>query len=118
MSTSEWSLGGYPLGASDDPQAPYNRTEELVDVEVTVSVTYSKILKVRVEKGYTNKTLKDAIEEMEILPKNILEKKADEIQEDIDMNDWLFTGSDLQSIKQEIALLRGWHEDELEVIED
>ena len=44
MCTSN-SLGGYPLGAENDPRAPFNeKPKKKVLVNVTISVTYSKTL--------------------------------------------------------------------------
>lgn len=37
----------YPLGAANDPNAPYNQSEpEEMEIEVTVSITLSKTMKV------------------------------------------------------------------------
>ena len=45
-----WSTGGYPMGAENDPNAPYNQEENPeVEVEVTVSVTYHKTFKIKVK---------------------------------------------------------------------
>lgn len=118
MASYMCSLGGYPLGARDDPRAPYNeKPEERVNIEVTISVTYSKTLKVLINKDHTNSDLKDAIVELGILPKQVLEEKAEALQEDIDSGGWDFTGYQLDAIKKAISNLYGWHEDEFEVIE-
>lgn len=44
------STGDYPLGASNDPRAPYNEIENPeVEVEVCVSITMHKTFKVKVK---------------------------------------------------------------------
>lgn len=47
------SLGDYPLGARDDPNAPYNEVDNPeVEIEVCVSITLHKTFKLKV-KDYT-----------------------------------------------------------------
>ena len=57
-------MSDYPLGAKYDKNAPYNqpipRKEE---VEVCVSVTYHKTLKVTVKEDYDNVDLNNAAQE-------------------------------------------------------
>lgn len=44
------SLGGYPMGAQNDPNAPYNEKENPeIEVEVTVSITLSKTFKIKTD---------------------------------------------------------------------
>ena len=111
------SLGGYPLGAENDPRAPYNeKPKKKVEVDVTVSVTYSKTLKVVIEEGYELPDLIEAVQEMKVLPNDILKERVDALNEDLETNDWLLTGKRLDEIKQDIKRCSPWHEDELEVI--
>lgn len=93
----------YPLGA-DNPDAPWNQEENPErEIEVTVSVTLSKTIKVKVsdyeitdsgkdEDGeyfedidYSNCNLKDAVEEQIALPQNayIYVKSKPEVHEDL-----------------------------------
>lgn len=56
-----------PLGAENDPRAPWNEPEpKLIDLEVEVVVTISKKIKVQMDDGYTNSdlynTLKDYVD--------------------------------------------------------
>ena len=74
MTMCIYSNGGYPLGAQNDPRAPYNQKEEKVKVNVTVSVTYSTQVEVEVEKGYSYPELREAVKELDILPNDILKK--------------------------------------------
>ena len=111
------SLGGYPFGAENDPRAPYNeKPKEKIEVNVTVSVTYSKTLKVVIEEGYELPDLIEAVQEMKVLPNDILKERVDALNEDLETDDGLLTGKRLDEIKQDIKRCSPWHEDELEVI--
>ena len=111
------SLGGYPLGAENDARAPYNeKPKKKVEVNVTVSVTYSKTLNVIVEEGYELPDLIEAVQEMKVLPNDILEEKAEALNEDLETYDWMLGSVGLAGLKSEIERCRPWHEDELEVI--
>ena len=53
-----------PLGAENDPRAPWNQPEpELIDLEVEVVVTISKKINVQIEDGYTNLDLYDTLKD-------------------------------------------------------
>jgi len=111
------STGGYPLGAADDPSAPYNeKPKKKVKVNVTVSVTYSKTLNVVVEEGYELPDLIEAVQEMKVLPNDILEERMEALNEDLESNNWLLGSIGLAGLKSDIERHRPWHEDELEVI--
>ena len=111
------SLGGYPLGAAEDPRAPYNeKPKKKVEVNVTISVTYSKTLNVIVEEGYELPDLVEAVQEMKVLPNDILEERVKALNEDLENNDWMLGSIGLARLKSEIERCRPWHEDELEVI--
>lgn len=114
------SLGGYPLGAANDPRAPYNQKRpEKIKVKVTVSVTYHKDFEVEVEEGYTDKDLRDAIEEMKVLPNDILAEKHKRLRKFIKKRE---KGADQEYMKYLRKLIaerdscKPWIEDELEVI--
>ena len=71
------NLGDYPLGAKDDPRAPYNeKTLPEKEIEVLVSITLSKSFKIKVsdysiiddELDFSNTNLKEAVEEQIVLP--------------------------------------------------
>ena len=119
MDPSTNSLGGYPPGAENDPRAPYNeKPKKKVEVNVTVSVTYSKTLNVVVEEGYTNIDLIEAVEEMGILPNDILKGKHTELRNYIKRNeDKLDAKYKAKLIKKRDAC-KPWDEDELEVIDN
>ncbi len=115
----ENSLGGYPLGAQYDKRAPYNQPEpKKVKVNVCISVTYSKSVDVIVDENYTNEDLRDAVEDMGILPNYILQECQNELIADLEENNWLTKQYDLESLKSEIQRHTPWHEDEFEVIEN
>lgn len=62
------NLGDYPIGAKDDPRAPWNQKEQKVNV--TVSITLSKELKVTVPKGFTDADLREAAKAQLPIAKN------------------------------------------------
>lgn len=62
-----FSTGDYPLGARDDPRAPYNQPPD-VEVEVCVSVTYHADVKVKVPPDYEDTDLKEAVRNQITLP--------------------------------------------------
>lgn len=71
------SIGGYPLGAQYDPNAPYNEKPlPEKEVEVLVSITLSKTFKIKVSNysevngklDFSDTDLKSAVEEQIVLP--------------------------------------------------
>ena len=117
----ENSLGGYPLGAANDPNAPYNRKEpELIKVKVTVSVTYSKEFEVEVEEGYTDKDLRDAVQDLGVLPNDILQEEHVRLRKFIKKRENVMREPEYAKYKRKLIAKRDkckpWHEDELEVI--
>ena len=53
-----------PLGAENDPTAPWNEPEpKIVDVKVDIDVIISKKMTIRMEEGYTNYSLYNALRE-------------------------------------------------------
>lgn len=114
-----FSNGGYPLGADEDPKAPWNEKEpEKIKIKVCVSVTYSKSVEVIVPKNYERADLIEAVESMGILPNTILKEHQDELIESKQDNTWLTAGLDFSSLQEDIRRHEPWHEDELEVVED
>lgn len=87
-------------------------------VKVTISVTYSKSLEVILEEGYERKDLFECVEDMRILPNDILQEKYNELTADLQDNSWLTEGKDLSLLQKDIERHTPWHEDELEIIED
>lgn len=55
------SLGGYPLGADQDPRAPWK--EEDVFVDATVSITYHKTIRVKLNEHYDTPDLYNAAQD-------------------------------------------------------
>lgn len=108
----------YPLGA-DNPDAPWNQEENPErEIEVTVSVTLSKTIKVKVsdydiinsgkdedgeyfeEVDYSNCDLKSAVEGQIVLPQKAWDYIAPKTNEDV----------------KAIFDLKGWNVDDFEVI--
>lgn len=113
------SNGGYPLGAQNDPRAPYNQKEpDPVKIKVCVSVTYSKSVEVIVPKYYEREDLIEAVEDLGILPNAILKEHQEELIASKEDNTWLTNGLDFGTLQDDIKRHEPWHEDELEVIED
>ena len=116
--------GGYPPGAEFDPRAPYNQVDlPEKEIEVTVSITLSKTIKVLVndyevdvdadEDGmyqtydFSNCDLQGAVEKQYPTPDKILDclgEFADRYPDDVYPN-----------YKAEV--FKGWNVDEMEVIE-
>lgn len=113
--------GYYPPGAEHDPKAPYNEVETPErEIEVTVSVTLSKTVKIKVsdyeivdsgkdEDGeyfedidYSNCDLKSAVESQVVLP-----HKA-----------WDYIAPKSKKETNAIFDLKGWTVDDFEVIEE
>lgn len=94
--------GNYPVGTEYNPDAPWNQEEQPErEVEVTVSVTLSKTMKVKVndyvirdidEYGvpdidYYSCNLNDAVKEQHILPQNA-SKYINDSDIANDLNNW------------------------------
>lgn len=99
------SLGGYPLGAENDPRAPYNEKENPeIEIKVCVSITLHKSFKIKV-KDY-----------------NILAEGKDEDGDYFCDRD--FSSCNLyEAARNQLDLstpseANGWTEDEFEVIEE
>lgn len=110
-------MDNYPPGAANDPRAPYNQCENPeVEVEVTVSITLSKTVKVLVtdydliddvdedgavfERDFSNTNFLAAVEEQVILPQ--------------DASLYVDVGSNLKAAND----LSGWHVDEIECVKE
>ena len=102
--------GYYPPGAEFDPNAPYNQKElPEKEIEVTVSITLSKTVKIKVSDytiysieadngkcfddiDYSDCDLKGAVKDQIILPQNaynyIIPKSNKEVQAISDLKEW------------------------------
>ena len=111
------SLGDYPLGAANDPRVPYNQKENPeVEINVTVSVTLSKTVKVKVndyevlaegkdedggyfvDRDFSNTDLISAVEDQIVLPQ--------------DASLYIDIGTNQKAVND----LSGWNVDEMECI--
>lgn len=115
------STGGYPLGAQYDPNAPYNKKElPEVEVEVLVSMTLSKTVKVKI----SDYTIKDSgkdedgdyFETLDFSDSNLKEAVENQIVLPDKAYNWVtpFTLVDANARKD----LENWNIDEFEVILD
>lgn len=111
------SLGGYPLGADQDPRAPWKQKDpEKIKVKVTVSVTYHKDFEVEVEEGYTDADLREAIEEMDVLPNCIITEEHTRLRRFIKLNENKLDQKLKATLIEKRDRYKPWIEDELEVI--
>ena len=113
--------GYYPPGAEHDPNAPWNQVDNPErEIEVTVSVTLSKTVKIKVsdyqitdsgkdEDGeyfedidYSDCDLKGAVEEQIVLPQEA----------------WDYIAPKSKKETQAIFDLKGWNVDDFEVVND
>lgn len=123
--------GYYPPGAEFDPNAPWNQVD-LPDkeIEVTVSMTLSKTVKITVndyevdegmdEDGYycsydySNCDLNGAVEEQVVLPQNLAEYIERMFNQDLNLK----AAGMPRYLKNAIEDCKGWTVDEMEVIEE
>lgn len=113
------NLGDYPLGADYDPNAPWKDSENPeVELDVVVSVTLSKTVKVKVtdylitdegvdedgkyycDRDYSDCNLLAAVEEQIVLPQHA--------------SLYVDVGKNLKAAND----LSGWHVDEIECIRE
>lgn len=123
--------GYYPPGAEFDPRAPWNEVEyPEKEIEVTVSVTLSKTVKVLVndynveedadEDGrhlsydFSECDLNKAVEEQVVLPQNLAEYTERMFNHDLNLK----AAGMPKYLKDAIEDCKGWTVDEMEVIEE
>ena len=113
------STGGYPLGAQYDPRAPYN--QEILpemEVEVLVSVTLSKTVKIKVS-DYSRKTIMDEdgpYDTIDLSDTNLKEAVENQIVLPNNAHKWVIP-FDIKYGKTK-SDLEGWNVDEMEVIRE
>lgn len=111
------STGDYPLGAANDPNAPYNETENPeVELSVLVSVTLSKVVKVKV-KDYD--IVEEGVDEedhyycdMDFSDTNLLATVEKQVVLPQDASLYVDVGSNLKAADD----LSGWNVDEMECV--
>lgn len=123
--------GGYPPGAEFDPRAPWNEVEYPdKEIEVTISVTLSKTVKVMVDDyeveedadedgrylsyDFSNCDLHKAVEDQVVLPQNLAE--FTERMFDHDLN--LKAAGMPRYLKEAIKDCKDWSVDEIEIIRE
>lgn len=110
--------GYYPPGAEHDPKAPYNEVETPErEIEVTVSVTLSKTVKIKVSDYEIIDSGKDEDGEHfeDIDYSNCDLKKAVEEQITLPQDGYLYVRGDHEDCRL-IEDLTGWNVDDMEVI--
>lgn len=119
--------GYYPPGAEFDLNAPYNQ-ESLPkeEIEVTISVTLSKTVKVKVNDYKVEKSgvhtsydfsgcdLYKAVEEQVVLPQNLSRFTEEIFNHDLNLK---AVGMS-KYLEEAIEDCKGWYVDEFEVIKD
>lgn len=118
----------YPMGA-DTPDAPWNQVElPEQEIEVTISVTLSKTVKVRVDDysietgedeggpytfyNYSDCDINKAVEEQIVLPQNLAEFTEKMFNHDLELK----SAGMPKYLKNAIADCKNWSVDDLEVI--
>ena len=89
---------------------------EKIKVKVTVSVTYHKDFEVEVEEGYTDADLREAIEEMDVLPNCIIAEEHTRLRRFIKLNENKLDQKLKATLIEKRDRHKPWIEDELEVI--
>lgn len=115
------SIGGYPLGAQYDSNAPYNKSNiPEREIEVLVSITLSKTVKIKVS-DYTIKDsgkdeYGDYFETLDFSDSNLKEAVENQIVLPQEAHKWVtpFTLVDANAKKD----LENWNIDEFEVIKE
>ena len=121
--------GGYPPGAKYDSNEPYNQVDlPEREIEVTISVTLSKTVKVMVDDyeidmdadedgrylsyDFSNCDLYRAVEDQVVLPQNLAEFTERMFNHDLDLK----AAGMPKYLKDAIADCKDWSVDEMEVI--
>lgn len=121
--------GYYPPGAEFDPNAPWNQVDlPEREIEVTISVTLSKTVKVMVDDyeveedadedgrylsyNYDNCDLYRAVEDQVVLPQNLAEFTERMFNHDLNLK----AAGMPKYLKDAIADCKDWSVDEMEVI--
>ena len=93
---------------------------EKVKTKVTVSVTYHQDFEIEVEEGYTDADLKEAIQNMKVLPNDINAEEHTRLRRFIKKREDILKDPEYRKFKQKLIArrdrLKPWIEDELEVI--
>lgn len=111
------STGDYPVGAANDPRAPYNEVENPeIELDVLVSVTLSKVVKVKV-KDYD--IVEQGVDEdghyycdMDFSDTNLLAAVEEQVVLPQDASLYVDVGSNLKAADD----LSGWNVDEIECV--
>lgn len=85
-------------------------------VKVTVSVTYHKDFEIEVEKDYTDKDLRNVIEEMGVLPNDIVKEEHTRLRKFIKLHENKLDQRLKATLIEKRDRYKTWIEDELEVI--
>ena len=121
--------GYYPPGAEFDPNAPWNQVDlPEREIEVTISVTLSKTVKVMVDDyeidmdadddgrylsyDFSNCDLNKAVEDQVVLPQNLAEFTERMFNHDLNLK----AAGMPKYLKDAIADCKDWSVDEMEVI--
>lgn len=123
--------GYYPPGAEFDPNAPYNQVDlPEKEIEVTISVTLSKTVKVMVDDYQVEKDadedgrylnydfsecdLHKAVESQVVLPQNLAEFTENMFNHDLNLK----AAGMPKYLRNAIADCKGWTVDDMEVISE
>lgn len=114
----------FPLGALDDPSAPYNRVNRPVqfDVMVTFSMTKSTMVSDTraIDDGYhdvdsSSCNFEEDFEEQQLTPLDLLGEYATRLENELESFDESKNPRKAKSLRYRISCCKGWMLDFLEV---
>ena len=112
-------MDNYPLGANTS-DAPWNQTNEEKEIEVTVSITLSKTVKIRVSDYTIVDSGKDEdgeyFEDIDYSDCDL--KRAVENQITLPNEAYLYIGDDSSYFPKQYNDLKDWNVDEFEVVKE
>ena len=112
-------MDNYPLGANTS-DAPWNQTNEEKEIEVTVSITLSKTVKIRVSDYTIVDSGKDEdgeyFEDIDYSDCDL--KRAVENQITLPNEAYLYIGDDPNYFPKQYNDLKDWNVDEFEVVKE
>lgn len=68
-------MSNYPNGALNNPDAPYNQKENMIEINVLVSLTLSKNFTIKVDKNYDKSTLINQVDTTIFFPNEIIQNE-------------------------------------------
>lgn len=121
----------FPAGAQEDPDAPYNKEEQLTETEALVSITLSRVFNVAYNEGFeslTDAVMSDSniytIHDLLKILHDLVDDKIGQLKDELDLIKMPLSNLSENKIKQEIAKYKrikeccSWSVDDCEVIKN